>query len=353
VNADSLHDDAPHSLSTRLIVAILVIVVSVPVLGLALWTAREALKPLTERSDVQVFSLTFLSIVFEALPFILVGALLSGLLEMFVSRRRMLQLIPRSRFAQLLVGATMGVCLPVCECGVVVVLRRLLKKGMPLGMALAYLLVAPIVNPVVIASTFAAFRGKPEWLFMPLARVGFGIAIGVAVAALVGRGRAREWIKPDAREDDTQDADPHASLGPGQKVSAACDHAVSEFLGVIPFLIAGALIAAAIQTALPRTAMNAVSGNPVLSVLGMMALAVGLNLCSEADAFVAAGLLSFTAVAKLAFLVLGPMFDIKLLVMYGSVFRRSLIWRLVAAILVAVFVVMALLAFAERLWFGG
>ena len=353
MNVDRLHDDAPHNFFTRLVVVILVIVVTVPLLGLALWTAREALKPITERSDTQVFSLTFLSIVFEALPFILIGALLSGLLEMFVSRRRMLSLIPRSRFAQLLVGATMGVCLPVCECGVVVVLRRLLKKGMPLGMALAYLLVAPIVNPVVIASTFAAFRGKPEWLFMPLARVGFGIAIGMAVAALVGRGRAREWLKPDAREDDNHGADPHAGLRARQRISAACDHAVSEFLGVIPFLIAGALIAAAIQTALPRTVMNVVSGNPILSVVGMMALAVGLNLCSEADAFVAAGLLSFTAVAKLSFLVLGPMFDIKLLVMYGSVFRRSLIWRLVAAILVTVFVVMALLALVQQAWFGG
>jgi uncharacterized membrane protein YraQ (UPF0718 family) len=216
---------------------------------------------------------------------------------------------------------------------------------MPLRMALAYLLAAPIVNPVVIASTFAAFRGKTEWLFMPLSRVGFGVLLAVAIAAWVGRRKFNSLVTVGGDGDDAPD--PHAGLSVGARLSAALDHATAEFLDVMKYLIAGAMVAGLLQTFVSRAAVETVADHPVLSVLGMMALAVVLNLCSEADAFVAVGFVGFGAAARLAFLVLGPMFDIKLLVMYGAVFRRGLIWRLVLAILVGVFVVMTALSLLE------
>ena len=351
---NALHDEYDGASGSRLRIAVVAVLAAVVPVALMVYTARESLRPLIARYDViPAFSLTFLSILFEALPFVLLGALVSGLIEMFVSPQRMLRLIPKSALGQLAAGATIGVFLPVCECGVVVVVRRLLRKGMPLRMALAYLLAAPIVNPVVIVSTFAAFRGKPEWLFMPVARVGFGVGIAMAVGAWVGRGRFSGWVKVDAGAAEGNTDDPHAGLSVGGRISAACDHAVGEFLDVGRFLIAGALAAAVMQTLVPRSAVDSVAGHPLLAVGGMMALAVALNLCSEADAFVAAGLLRFSAVAKLAFLLLGPMFDVKLLVMYGLVFRRPLVRRLVVAILVSVFAVTAALALAESVWFGG
>lgn len=346
-----LQEEARHRRwRIRLTVAVITVLAAALPVTIGLWTAREALKPITNRPDVQVFSLTFLSIVFEALPFILIGALLSGMIEMFVSREAFARLVPRSAIGQLAVGATVGAFLPVCECGVVVVVRRLLRKGMPVRMALTYLLAAPIVNPVVILSTFAAFRGKPEWWFMPSGRVVLGVGIAMAVAALVGR-RAERWVKVEAVAADAPD--PHAGLSVWRRVGAGLDHTVTEFLDVLPYLLIGAAIAALVQSIVPREAAASVGMHPVLGVLAMMALAVGLNLCSEADAFVAAGMLGFTAVARLTFLVLGPMFDLKLLVMYGAVFRPPLVRRLVAAILIAVFVVMTLANLAELAWFGG
>ena len=348
-DASSLDEDVHNAFGYRLRITVFVLVISVVPLAVILYTARESLKPFTENNPLlTLFISTFLSIIFEALPFILLGALLSGTIEMFISRQRMLRMIPQGRLSQLAAGAAIGVFLPVCECGVIVVLRRLLKKGMPLRMALAYLLAAPIVNPVVIVSTFAAFRGKTEWLFMPLGRVGFGVALAMTVAAWVGREKFAHLLKtvPDGADM----ADPHAGLSVRQRLSAAADHALSEFLEVMKFLIAGAAVAAILQTFVSRGLVEVVSDSPILSVLGMMGLAMVLNLCSEADAFVAVGFVGFGSVAKLAFLVMGPMLDVKLLAMYGAVFRRGLIWRLALAIIVVVFVTMGLLSLAEFAW---
>lgn len=352
MNSNPLNDELHDTFGHRLRVTIFVTVISIVPLALILYTAREALKPLTEHNQrLTLFLSTFLGILFEALPFVLLGALLSGTIEMFVSRRRMLSMVPKSTLGQLAAGAVIGVVLPVCECGVIVVLRRLLRKGMPLRMALAYMLAAPIVNPIVIVSTLVAFRGKAEWLFMPLARVGFGVAVAMAVAAWIGREKFAGLVKVDRDGDDAPDR--YAGLPVGQKLSAAADHAAGEFLEVMKYLIAGAAVAGLLQTFIDRSTVETVAGSPVLGVLGMMGLAMALNLCSEADAFVAVGLVGFATVAKLAFLVLGPMLDIKLIFMYGAVFRRGLIWRLALAILLAVFVTMSLLSLAEFAWLRG
>jgi uncharacterized protein len=350
VTDHSLRDEMPRGFGHRLLVTVFVVAIAAPVLSLVLYTARERLLPWTDNPRLTLFIVTFLSIVFEALPFILVGALLSGLIEMFISPQRMLRLIPKSKLGQLAAGATFGVFLPVCECGVIVVLRRLLKKGMPLRMALAYLLAAPIVNPVVIVSTFVAFRGKPGALMMPIARVVTGVLLAIAIAAWVGRGRMAGEVKVDVADGGTPEP---PRLGLPRRISGALDHTLLEFLDVVKFLIVGAAVAGLLQTVIARSSIGVVADNPVLGILAMMGLAVGLNLCSEADAFVAVGFVNFQAVAKLAFLVLGPMFDIKLLVMYGAVFRRRLIVRLVAAILVGVFAACSLIALVQMLWFGG
>ena len=186
----ALHDDMPRRFGPRLMVAILVVVIAAPVLLLALHTAHQRLLPWTDNDRLTMLMTLFLSIVFEALPFILIGSLLSGIIEMFISPQLMLRMIPKSKLGQLAAGATFGVFLPVCECGVIVVLRRLLKKGMPLRMALAYLLAAPIVNPVVIVSTFVAFRGKPEALAMPIGRVTLGVTLAMLIAACCAEGES-------------------------------------------------------------------------------------------------------------------------------------------------------------------
>jgi len=339
------HHDPSRTVGHKLKIAGLVLLGAAVPTVIVLAVRRNVLLPVTLNPAVQVFSLSMLSILFEAMPFVLLGALVSGIIEMFVSRQTLLRIIPRSAVGQLLVGAAAGVALPVCECGVIVVLRRLLRKGMPLRMALAYLLAAPIVNPVVIVSTFAAFRGKAEHLAMPLSRLGLGVAAAVAIAALVPailRKQSAESLLTDeashGQHSHTHHHDHEAPTTVRRKLSAAADHAVIEFMDVTRYLIAGAAVAALAQTLIPRDALVGFGRHPVFGVLGMMALALILNLCSEADAFVAASFATtFSFAAKLAFLVLGPMLDMKLIIMYGMVFRRRLIVVLVPTILVVVF----------------
>ena len=336
----ALHDELTNTVAHKLKIAGLIALgATVPMIVL-LVVLRSALKPLTLLPAVQVFSLSMLSIIFEAMPFMLLGAIVSGLIETFVSKQTLLRIVPKSATGQLLVGAVAGVFMPVCECGVIVVLRRLLRKGMPLKMALAYLLAAPIVNPVVIVSTFAAFRGKSEYLSMPLARLGVGVGSAIVIAALVTLIIRKQSAADLTTIGNSHNHDQHGhggALSTWRKISAACDHAVIEFLEVAPFLVAGAALAALVQTLVPRDSLAQFGQQPLLGVLGMMGLAVVLNLCSEADAFVAASFsLTFSFAAKLAFLVLGPMLDIKLIVMYGMVFRRRLILVLVPAIVIVV-----------------
>jgi len=353
-----LHDELTNTVAHKLKIAGLIVLgATVPMIVL-LVVLRSVLKPITLQPAVQVFSLSMLSIIFEAMPFMLLGAIVSGLIEMFISKQTLLRIVPRSALGQLAVGAVAGVFMPVCECGVIVVLRRLLRKGMPLKMALAYLLAAPIVNPVVIVSTFAAFRGKSEYLAMPLARLGVGVGSAIVIAALVMLVFRKQSAADLTTVGNSHDHDPHGhqgALSTWRKISAAADHAVIEFIEVAQFLIAGAALAALVQTMLSRDVLVSFGQHPLLGVLGMMAMAIVLNLCSEADAFVAASFsLTFSFAAKLAFLVLGPMLDIKLIVMYGMVFRRRLILVLVPTIVIVVFAATAAIAWLSGLgWLKG
>jgi hypothetical protein len=346
-------DEYSDGLRQRLRTALLVTLLAVVPLTALVFTARWGLHSFTTRTDVQAFSISFLSILFEAMPFVLLGALVSGLIEMFVPAPALLRYIPRGRLAQLAVGIGAGFFLPVCECGIIVIIRRLLRKGLPLRMALAYMLCAPIINPVVIVATFAAYRGRTTWLLIPVARVVLGLVLGLIIAAWAGRTKFAADVKVAVASSAAGD-EQRSRLSFAGKLSAALDHTLNEFLDVVLFLIAGAAVAALLQTAVSRAALAGFGHSPVLAVPGMMGLALVLNLCSEADAFVAATLSSALSIAsQLAFMVLGPMLQVKLILMYTMVFRRRLIFVLVATILAVVFVALELIALAEHFWGQG
>ncbi|HUU97016.1 MAG TPA: permease [Phycisphaerae bacterium] len=315
---------------------------------------------LRDRSLVRTLSITFISIVLEALPFMLLGTLLGGLIEVFVPREKLAALMPKRRAITVLIGAALGAIFPTCECAIVPVVRSLLRKGVPLGAAVAYLLGGPIVNPLVAASTAVAYSFN--WPVVVI-RVLFGYGIAVAV------GFWMDWRFKDHHDAllpaVANDADVHCCChgrdhldhhdGRDEvsgfaafraKLASAIDHAADEFFDIGRFMIIGAFLAALLQTLVARqTFVAAIAGTPALAVLLMMGLAVSLNLCSEADAFVAA---SFRATvvplsAQMAFMVLGPMLDIKLLLMYLPVFRRRAIVMLAAATTILVFVSMVIM----------
>ena len=299
-----------------------------------------------DRSAVRTFALVFGSIVLEALPFMLVGSLIGGLIEVFVSRERLTRHLPRGPLALTCAAALLGLALPVCECAVVPVVRRLTRKGLPLSAAVAYLLGGPIVNPIVGASTFLAYAG--DWRIVAL-RLGAGYAIAVGVGWLMGRLFAR---RPALLHAESGEHAPAAVCGCGHdhghahghrggrfsaRLGAALRHASDDFTAVAHYLILGAAIAAFAQTVVERRAVLELAAIPFLPAAAMMALAILLNLCSEADAFIGASFRGLVPLhAQMAFLLTGPMFDLKLLLMYRTLFTRRAIAALSVLILLAV-----------------
>jgi uncharacterized membrane protein YraQ (UPF0718 family) len=328
------------------------------------------------------------------LPFIALGAVISGALEELLPQGTITRLLPRRRTVAVAVSALLGLIFPMCECGIVPVMRRLLRKGLPLSCAIAYMLAAPVINPVVMASTWAAFSGDRSGLDgltslqMVSLRVGLAFLTAFTVAHVVHWADRRYGLDAlllpirgvnlnrNSREYGNNPAhDPPGTIGQeviespsahtatkqlGEHHSHAHPHehgtmprttltwrvwfrlvniaeiAIHDFLEITCFLILGATLAAVVQSADLLSYAPMLKNSPALAVPAMMLLAVLLCLCSEADAFVAANLIAIPLGGKLAFLVLGPMLDLKLYLMYTRVFRPRLIWTIIGSVVLTV-----------------
>jgi uncharacterized protein len=273
----------------------------------------------------ETFSLIFTSIVIEALPFILLGALVSAAIAVLVPAT-FFDRVARLPLALQLPGAALGgFAFPVCECGSVPVARRLITRGVHPAAGVAFMLASPVLNPLVLGSTWVAYGGGTAGVEMVAGRALLGLATAVAVGFAIGR-KAGDLLRarPHEHSDgETGDAD-RAGRG-----AAFADHVVSDFLFMGKFIVLGAGLSALLQTAVPETVIGALGGTAVLSALTLMAVAFVLSLCSEADAFIAASFTAFAPGAQLAFLVLGPIADTKLAVLYGATFRRWFVLRLI------------------------
>ncbi|HEU0024314.1 MAG TPA: permease [Thermoleophilaceae bacterium] len=270
----------------------------------------------------------FTSIVVEALPFILIGALVSGAIATYVSDGAFARLARLPRGLQVPGAALAGVGFPVCECGSVPVAKRLLGRGIDPAAGVAFMLAAPIVNPIVLWSTWVAYGARHSALEMTLARAGLGLAVAVVVGLVVARFASRDLLRPSAPT-----AHDHLPRAPGARLPTLMGHVTSDFMFMGKFLVLGAGVAALVQTALPQSVLSGIGGAEVVAILTMVLLAFALSLCSEADAFVAVSFTAFPLSAQLAFLVMGPAFDAKLAVLYGATFRRRFTLLLVVTAL--------------------
>lgn len=299
----------------------------------------------------QDFSYSFLSILFEGIPFLLLGSLVSGVVDAFVPPETLTKILPKSGALSIVLSGLLGGIFPMCECGSVIVIRRFIKKGLPVSAAVTYMLAAPIVNPVVALSTFAAFRGQSPWVMMSL-RLTLGFLIAVAVgfvsrqiplekllqpnifAGLQGRKRAAFRITSLPVEGDVPDV--KMANGFFQKLMRAAQAATSDFLDVAFFLVIGAALAAVFNTSVNQQIIQPLATSAPLSILAMIGLAFMLAICSTSDSFIAASFVSFPFASKLAFLVFGAMFDVKLLFLYQLVFRRRYVIGLAIGLFIAV-----------------
>lgn len=286
---------------------------------------------------VQTFVLIFTSIVIEALPFILLGALVSAFIEVYVPDRTFVRLARLPVALQLPAAAVGGLAFPVCECGSVPVARRLIARGMHPSAGIAFMVAAPVLNPVVLASTYVAYNGRGVAWQMVGGRAALGLLLALVAGWALGGERASELLRASAAPTPM----PHGSVR--SRREEVVEHLAHDFFFMGRFVVAGAALAAALQTVIPQSLVSGVARTPIVGALALMGIAFVLSLCSEADAFVAVSFTPFPLGAQLAFLVFGPVVDAKLAFLYGATFRRRFVLRLVT---VAVPVVLA-----GSLWF--
>jgi len=271
--------------------------------------ARPWLTDILSEPAVANWMTIFVAVAVQAVPFLVLGVLISGAIAAFVPARVLARALPRRPGLAVPVAAVAGVALPGCECGSVPIARRLIARGVTPAAALTFLLSAPAVNPVVLVSTAVAFPNDPH---MVLARLLASVLASVAVG-LVWTAIGRDALLRRARS---------AGHDGGPRLRVFTATALHDFLSAGGFLIVGAAAAATLQTVVPRHVIDAFAASGWWSVLALACLAFLLALCSEADAFIAASLKQFSPTAQLAFMVVGPMVDVKLVALQAGTFGR-------------------------------
>ncbi|MFA9556053.1 permease [Evansella sp. AB-rgal1] len=285
----------------------------------------------------------FLSIVLEAIPFILLGVFVSSLIQVYVSEETIQKFLPKNAILALVPAAMLGSILPLCECAIVPVVRRLIKKGMPLHVGVVFLVAAPILNPIVFASTYFAFRSEPTNVIL-YSRMGLAFVLSIIIGGIlyaIFRNNS-EQLRSSVPTAHVHDHHHHQLNDKKPTLTARLKetlyHAVDEFFMMGKYLIMGAFIAALFQTFLDRSILEAIGTNPYSSTLVMMTFAYLLSLCSEADAFVAASFGSqFTDMSKVAFLTYGPMLDLKNTFMLFAFFKARFVIIFMITVTIIVF----------------
>ncbi len=308
---------------------------------------------------LQTFKIIFLSIILEALPFLLIGVLISAFLQAFVSDKLIQKLTPRNPIAGVIFGSLLGIVLPLCECGMIPIVRRLIRKGLPAYIGIIYIVAGPIINPIVFGATFAAFRTNRDLAY---SRFYLAFLVSVSLGFVLYYFMKKSPLKPEQQNQQILQAHHHVRHGHDhhehdhehggherhehkqgsgilKKLSDIPAHSAEEFFDMGKYLILGSLITALLQTLVSRASFAAVADQELLSHLFMMGFAYALSLCSTSDAFVAASFNNmFPPAALLSFLVFGPMLDLKNTLMMLAVFRKRFVLKfsLLIALLVLI-----------------
>ncbi|MFJ3498121.1 permease [Streptomyces sp. NPDC086091] len=280
--------------------------------------AQSPLRRALSTPVMQSWTTVFVAVMIQALPFLVLGVLLSAAIAVYVPPSFFARALPRSPALAVPVAGMAGAVLPGCECASVPVAGALVRRGVPPAAALAFLLSAPAINPIVLTATAVAFPRDPE---MVLARFVASLLVACAMGWLWHRVGRTDWLRPPTHAH-------HAGQTRGQAFWDATRHDVLHAGG---FLVVGAMAAATLKAVAPEHWLRAAADHPAVAVLTLALLAVVLSICSEADAFVAASLTQFSLTARLAFLVVGPMIDLKLFAMQAGTFGRSFAVRFAPA----------------------
>ena len=296
---------------------------------------------------IKNISIIFISIFFESLPFLLLGSLISSIIETYVSNETMTKLIPKNKVLGSIVGVFLGFFLPACDCAVIPVSKRLIKKKVPLNVAISFMLASPIINPVVLLSTYYAFYNTNPEIFWY--RLLFGILISLIIGIIIGIifGN-REVITNNIDNCDCHshiegcNCHNHKHMGLRSiknDILFIFKHTAYDMFEVVKYLMFGALIASLVQVLLPRNILTIFNNNQVLGIIILMLFAYLISLCSTSDSFVGKSLLStFSKSSIIAYLLLGPMIDIKnTIVLFGN-YKKSFVIILISLIFIIIFI---------------
>lgn len=287
-------------------------------------------------TSLSIFKSMFISILLEALPFLLLGIVVSSVMQVFIPESWIRKIIPKHPVLGVLVASMMGMVFPVCECGLIPVVRRLMKKGMPLYAGVTFILAGPIINPVVISATLTAFRGRSDMLY---GRMGLALLVSCVIGLLVYLLVKKDPRKPSIDHESFVHGQDHVHTQSRKKNVGhqILRHSSDEFFDMGKYLILGVCITSLIQTFVPRAELVAIGQGEYSSHFFMLAFAYLLSLCSTSDAFVASSFMTtFSASSLLTFLVFGPMIDFKGTLMLLSVFRAKFVLLLIIAVAVVV-----------------
>src|SRR5208283_3026891 len=294
------------------------------------------------RQNAPLFFATFSGLAFETLPFLVIGSLLSSLIRVLVPGDFLRRFFPKNKMISILAGVFLGVLLPVCECGTVPVARSLSEKGLPLSTAAAFLLAAPIVNPITVVSTIVAFQGyvQPVFLF----RIGLGVSAAFLIAMIIEMASVLSDPTPSPAEYERvaraeRAADTQGRAHVPEMILKVLDHTSHDFLDTARFLVIGIFTASLARVIVPMSSLTAALSQSSAAAVGIgMTMAYVLSLCSSADAFVARSLLSsLPFAATLGFLLLGPMIDIKNTILLSRFIPSRKLCVLVGLIIVVIF----------------
>ena len=315
--------------------------------------------------DIAIY---FTTIMLEAIPFLLLGALISAIIEEFVSEERISKMIPKNRVLGSLAGIFLGLFIPACDCAVIPIAMRLKKKKVPTNVIVSFMLASPIISPVVLLSTFFAFGETEKMLLfgfeMPklfVYRTIFGVVVALVVGIILDIICKDAVLKEEIYEHHHHHHD-HEHIhtcnhhhegcscstheketGPIGRVKNIINIMYGDFMGIISYMAVGAILAATMQILLPISNIGGIVQNKYISTFIMMLLAFALSLCSTSDAFIARTFMnSLSKNSILAFILLGPMIDIKNTILLNKSFNKKFVIVLVASIFITVYLISCL-----------
>ncbi|MBE6049903.1 MAG: permease [Clostridium sp.] len=306
-------------------------------------TLSQKISSFTDTSYIDTFNTIFMGIIIETVPFILLGAFVSSIIQVCISENLISKLLSKNSFISCIIASLLGILFPVCDCGTIPVARGFLKKGFPLSVAVTFMLSAPIVNPISIMSTVYAFPANKEIVFY---RVALGIVISVIIGLLMNRYNSKDVVTDYIFNCQCElcSGDYVYSKNVFTKIKGIILLSADEFINVGKYMIVGALASSIMQVLISKDMLNFIPNTKGASLLVMMFFAFVFSVCSTSDAFIARGFLNnFSKSSVIGFLVLGPMIDIKNTMMLLGSFKKSFVIKLIGAIMLVCFIVLMII----------